>query len=79
MKLLLILATVALLIWLLRGGRRKTVSRAAPPRASATREVAGPEPMVRCAACGLHLPATDALPGPSGTMYCCADHRRSAS
>jgi uncharacterized protein len=33
--------------------------------------------MVRCAHCGLHLPATDALPGPGG-VYCSAAHRRAS-
>ncbi len=73
MKLLVILATVALFVWLLRGDRRKAVSKRA-----AQQKVAGPERMVECAACGLHLPAVDALVDASGRNFCCADHRRHA-
>jgi uncharacterized protein len=25
--------------------------------------------------CAVHLPRADALPGPDGRLYCCADHR----
>lgn len=73
MKLLVILATVALLVWLLRGDRRRAVKQA-----KAVPKVAGPEPMLACATCGLHLPAADALVGPDGRHYCCAEHRRAA-
>jgi uncharacterized protein len=31
--------------------------------------------MVRCAACGLHLPLADAERGPRG-VYCSKEHRR---
>ncbi|QHI99824.1 hypothetical protein GT347_18660 [Xylophilus rhododendri] len=73
MKLLMVLAAVALLVWLLRGDRRKAVQKQ-----TASRQPRGPEAMVQCAACGLHLPATDALPGPGEKMYCCAEHRRAS-
>lgn len=75
MKLLVILATVALLVWLLRGDRRRAVRQDKAAAATAAR-VRGPQPMVSCAVCGLHLPATDALAGPDGRQYCCAEHRR---
>lgn len=78
MKLLVILATVALLLWLIRGSRRKP--DATPPRApkKTAPRIAAPEQMVECAWCGLHLPASDALPAPGGQQYCCTDHRRRA-
>lgn len=78
MKLLVVLAAVALLVWLLGGKRRRAVQqqqqqpKAAPPR------VAGPQEMVRCARCDLHLPAVDAIAGPGGRMFCCIEHRRDA-
>lgn len=75
MKLLVILATVALFVWLLRGDRRRAVRQAKTPTASAAR-VSGPEPMVRCVACGLHLPAAEAVTAPDGRQFCCAEHRR---
>ena len=79
MKLLVILAAVALLVWLLRGDRRRAVRQDKAGVASSTARVRGPEPMVSCSVCGLHLPATDALTGPDGRRFCCAEHRRGGS
>ncbi|MCZ2497818.1 hypothetical protein GN316_13725 [Xylophilus sp. Kf1] len=81
MKLLVILAAVALLVWLVRGDRRRAVRKAPPPRpaSDASARMLGPEPMVRCAVCGLHLPATDAIAGPDGRQFCCSEHRRGAA
>jgi len=67
MKLLLFLLAVLALVWLLRGSVRR-VRTQAPPSASA------PKPMVPCAQCGVHLPASDALPGRGG-VFCGEDHR----
>ncbi len=78
MKLLLVFAAVALLVWLLRGDRRRAVQQKAQQRSAAPRAVAGPERMVGCAACGLHLPAGDALVDHAGRPFCCEAHRRSA-
>ena len=81
MKLLVILAAVALLVWLLRGDRRRAVKEAKVQAASPSSapRMRGPEPMVSCAVCGLHLPATDALAGPDGRQFCSAEHRRRGS
>ncbi len=45
MKLLLVLAAVALLVWMLRGDRRRSVA------AQRSKPATGPEKMVACAAC----------------------------
>jgi uncharacterized protein len=34
-----------------------------------------PQPMIQCAECGLHLPASEALAGPRGTVFCSEEHR----
>jgi uncharacterized protein len=35
------------------------------------------EDMVRCLHCGMHVPRTEAVPGPGGAgAYCCDEHRR---
>lgn len=34
-----------------------------------------PERIVACTHCGVHLPASEALPGAGDTWYCCAEHR----
>jgi uncharacterized protein len=78
MKYLLVLLVVSIGIYLWRQGRREEMrERAAPPRRPAAPAVGAPQDMVRCAHCGLHLPATDALAG-SGGAYCSAAHRRAA-
>ena len=37
------------------------------------------EPMVQCAQCGLHLPVSEALPGPDGVVFCSREHRNAHS
>jgi len=32
--------------------------------------------MLRCACCGLHLPADSAITGRNGRAYCCPAHRQ---
>ena len=72
MKYLLVLAVVMAVIWFVRNNRRDTSEDAAPRKA---KPLAAPQDMVRCPVCAVHLPRSDALPGPDGRMYCCADHR----
>ena len=79
MKYLLVLFVVAVGIWLWRKNRQDDIrERAAAPKRAAPPAVGAPQAMVRCAHCGLHLPATDALPGTGGALYCSAAHRRVA-
>lgn len=70
MKLVVLFAILALLFFVL-GARR---SRPREPEQRAPAPPAGPQAMVRCAECGLHLPASDALPGKGG-VFCSAAHR----
>ena len=76
MKYLLVLAVVLVAAWLWRNNRRternEEAARTPPPPAAL------PQDMVRCPVCSLHLPRADALAGPDGHLYCCAEHRRSA-
>ena len=67
MKLLVFLIAIAALLWLLRGSVRRMRAPAPPP-------VRKPQTMVACAQCGVHVPASDALPGRGG-VFCGADHR----
>lgn len=74
MKYLLLLAVVLLVVWLWRGSR-------AQDRAEGGARPRRPDPgaaqqdMIQCPVCSVHLPRSDALPGPDGQLYCCADHR----
>ena len=72
MKLLVLLAVlvIAYLVWRSARVHRRDAGK---PRPGAP--AAGPVEMVSCPECGLHLPKTDALPGPDGRFYCCNEHR----
>ncbi len=68
--LLLVLAVLALL-WGARRGRSREPEVRTPPAPPA-----GPQAMLRCAECGMHLPVDEALPGKGGA-FCSAAHRAS--
>jgi uncharacterized protein len=76
MKYLLIVAIVLLVLWLWRGSRREDRDAGA----GAARPGAGvqQQDMIRCPVCSVHFPRADALPGPDGQLYCCAEHRSRA-
>jgi uncharacterized protein len=72
MKYLVLIAVIFAVLWFTRTNRRAQGSaqpnrRAAPPP---------PQDMVECPVCHVHLPRADALPGPAGQLYCCAEHVR---
>lgn len=73
MKFLLFLAIVLLAVWLWRSGRRSD-SRS---EKAETPPPPGPQEMVRCARCGVHLPHSDAVVGRIG-LYCSNEHRQNA-
>lgn len=77
MKYLVVFAVVMVVIWFLRNNRRKDEPTAPPPPQRGA--LAPPQDMVRCPVCSVHLPRTDALPGPDGRLYCCAEHRNRAA
>jgi uncharacterized protein len=70
--LFVLLLLVGIVLWwkLRQRGAAKPPSEAAKPSA-ATGE---PESMLRCAECGVHLPASQALPGKGG-VFCSGAHR----
>lgn len=82
MKYLLVFAVIAVAIWLwrknrrdeMRESRRDQAARAKRPGAAP----ATPKAMLRCAHCGLHLPAADAIGGTGDAAYCSAAHRQAA-
>lgn len=75
MKYLLLLAIVLAVIWFLRSHRRDDSPGKDAPRPTSPGQ---PQDMVQCQVCSVHLPRTDALPGPGERYYCCADHRSRA-
>lgn len=69
MKYLVVVVVVAVVLWsLLRG--RKTERPAARPAAGAR----GPQAMVQCSHCGVHLPRADCVEDHRGA-YCSEAHR----
>jgi len=70
MKALLILIAIAAGVWLWRRGQRVSAADASHKPADE------PQPMLRCACCGVHLPASSALIGREGRAYCCPAHRQ---
>lgn len=72
MKYLLLLVVLAVLFFMLSARR----SRPSEPEARKPQPPAPPQAMLRCAECGMHLPADEALPGKGG-VFCSAAHRTS--
>ena len=76
MKYLLLLAVLALIIFIIgvkRGRPREPEARSKPPSRDADES---PKAMLRCAECGMHLPADESLPGRGG-VFCSVGHRNS--
>lgn len=72
MKYLVLLAVVLAVVWYWRNGRR---AEGGQRRTRGPVATAAPQDMVQCPVCSVHLPRADALPGPDGRLYCCAEHR----
>lgn len=75
MKYLIVVAVLALAFWLWRHNRQnaKVQQKKSAPVQTKAPLVGPPQPMLQCAACGVHLPATDAVVGQRGS-YCTAAH-----
>jgi uncharacterized protein len=77
----LILFAVIFVVWMLvRSSARRAEKSAAPPPAAPRQDTtpAVAQDMVRCPVCAVHLPRSDALPGPGGQLYCSREHQQSA-
>ena len=73
MKYLLVIAVVAFVVWLLTAKARGT--RARPTGEEAAPSARKPQAMARCAHCGVHLPASDAVIE-GASVYCSDAHRQ---
>lgn len=72
MKIVVLLLILGGLLFVL-GARR---ARPREPEVKTPPAPAAPQTMVRCAECGTHLPADEALPGKGG-VFCSGAHRAS--
>lgn len=75
MKYLLVLFVIGVALYVWRANRKADRETVAPPPAPA--QPISPAQMLACAHCGVHLPASDAVTGRSGS-YCSVDHRKLA-
>ena len=75
MKYLIVVAVLAVAFWLWRNNRQnaKVQQKKSAPAQTKAPPVGPPQAMLQCAACGVHLPATDAVVGRRGS-YCTAAH-----
>jgi uncharacterized protein len=70
MKYIVLLLIVGVVLWLMFGrGRRERVQR------DERRASSGPQAMLACAHCGVHLPAGDAQFDAEQRAYCSEAHR----
>jgi uncharacterized protein len=74
-KYLIVIAVVLLVLWSVRSNRRGPSAKASAAKPG---NPSLPQDMVQCPVCSVHLPRSDALPGPAGQLYCCAEHRQRA-
>lgn len=76
MKYLLLLVVLAVVVAVFFGRRRPPPSAPSnTPGKPAARQAPGPQPMVACAHCGVHLPEAEALRDAAGRPYCGDAHR----
>jgi uncharacterized protein len=68
----ILLGYVAYLYW-----QRRQLPRPKPGRNGTGTK--GPERMVACAHCGIHLPESESLSDDERRPYCCEEHRRLGS
>jgi uncharacterized protein len=76
MKLLIWGVIIVAIIMLLMRGNKAGESRSSRDATSSSGGRMGAEPMVQCAQCGTHLPASEALPSPNGLTFCSEAHRK---
>jgi uncharacterized protein len=71
MKLLLLVGLIVFLLMWLQRPKASGLSRGDARQAQLANE-----PILPCAACGLHAPASEMLFDAAGRAYCCDEHRR---
>lgn len=73
MKFLLWAVLIAAVIWVLRSKKKSSMAAPSAKYSSAHREI---EAMLRCAHCGTHFPASEAVFDASNTAFCSSEHRQ---
>lgn len=70
MKYLVLVAVIVAVLWLMRS---RSGSVSSTNRREARKDT-GPQPMIACTHCGIHLPRNEAVGGVQG-LYCSEAHR----
>jgi uncharacterized protein len=73
LKLLLFIAVIGIALWMFKGRQRGAGSDPAKPPPPTAKT--GPQTMLACAHCGVHLPQPDALMDAAGRPFCTEAHR----
>lgn len=79
MKYLLVFAVVFIGVWMWRNNRSAATRDKKQQAERETARAQTQQIMVSCAHCGLHLPQTEALPGPgdvAAQWFCSSEHRK---
>ena len=76
MKFFLLLGLFFVVVWLIRGGRRRGLPDAPPqaPVAPPGGDQVASESIIACVHCGVHLPQSEAVSGAAG-WFCGEAHR----
>ncbi len=74
MKYLVLLIVVVVFVWHWRSTRRAEIAERQRKVHPAPNPPRGPEDMVQCGYCQVHIAQSDATVGRQGA-YCCAEHR----
>ena len=75
LRVILLLAGVAALVWLLRRAFNPTSDRSAADRATGSTPSQEVDELVRCARCGVHVPRVEAQLR-DGRHFCSGEHAR---
>ncbi|MGW8270415.1 MAG: PP0621 family protein [Burkholderiales bacterium] len=75
LRVVLLLAGVAALVWLVRRAFDPAADRPTEERADTRAGPPGGDALVRCAHCGVHVPRAEAA-SKDGLHYCSEDHAR---
>ena len=74
MKYLVLLIVVVVFVWHWRSNRRAEIAERQRKVHPSPNPSMGPEDMVQCAYCQIHIAQSDAVTG-RRDRYCCAEHR----
>ena len=74
MKYLVLLIVVVVFVWHWRSNRRAEIAQRRNKVHPAPNPPTGPEDMVQCGHCQVHIAQSDAIVGRRG-RYCCTEHR----